>query len=182
MRASVEIHQDFHDPAGLAMTLEVLAWGTAALGDHRRAAVLLGALGALAVELGPTDAGPFAEPHARCEKAIAEVLGADAHRHALAEGASYDTPGRAVAYALGTADGCAHVACDGPAALTGKEREVAACVARGMTRHQICTALGRSPRTVEGHLKSILAKLGFSCPTQIAAWWTANEPAVPWGR
>ncbi|MDX3524218.1 ATP-binding protein [Streptomyces scabiei] len=182
MRASVEIHQDFHDPAGVAMTLEVLAWGTAALGEHRRAAVLLGALGALTVELGPTDAGPFAEPHARCEKAITEALGTDAHHHALAEGASYDTPGRAVAFALGTEVGRARVASDGSAALTGKEREVAACVARGMTRREISTALGRSPRTVEGHLRSILAKLGFSCPTQIAAWWTANEPAARVGK
>ncbi|MCC9710286.1 helix-turn-helix transcriptional regulator [Streptomyces sp. MNU76] len=65
---------------------------------------------------------------------------------------------------------------DGAAALTSKEREVAACVARGMTTREISTALGRSSRTVEGHLKSILAKLGFSCPTRIAAWWTANEP------
>ncbi|KUN29303.1 LuxR family transcriptional regulator [Streptomyces antibioticus] len=178
MRASLEIHQDFHDPAGVAMTLEVLAWGTAALGDHRRAAVLLGALGPLAVELGPTDAGPFAEPHARCEKAISEALGTDAHHEALAEGASYDTPWRAVAFALGTEGGGGRAACGGLDALTGKEREVAGCVARGMTNRQISTALGRSPRTVEGHVKSIMAKLGFSCPTQIAAWWTANEPAV----
>ncbi|WP_282702680.1 LuxR C-terminal-related transcriptional regulator [Streptomyces sp. CC219B] len=178
MRAALEILRDFHDPAGVAMTLEVLAWGTAALGDHRRAAVLLGALGPLAVELGPTDGGPFAEPHARCEKAITEALGPDAHREARAEGASYDTPRRAVAFALDTGR---RPASDGAAALTAKEREIAACVARGMTNREISASLGRSPRTVEGHVKNVLAKLGFSCPTQIAAWWTANEPAARTG-
>ncbi|WP_246562939.1 LuxR C-terminal-related transcriptional regulator [Streptomyces roseirectus] len=171
-RACLEIHQGFHDHAGVAMALEVLAWGTAALGDHPRAARLLGALRPLAWELGPTAAGQFAEPHARCETAILDALGPDAYAEALAEGGRYDTPRRAVALALGAPDtGRA------PVTLTRKEREVAACVARGLTTHQICTALGRSPRTVDGHLNSVLTKLGFIRPSQIAAWWTATDQA-----
>ncbi|MGJ5893780.1 LuxR family transcriptional regulator [Streptomyces sp. V2] len=170
LRTALEIHRDFHDHAGVAMALEVLAWGSAALGEHRRAALLLGALGPLARELGSTCAGHFAEPRARCEEAIVAALGPDGYAEALAEGGRYDTPRRAVGLALGDA-------CAAPA-LTRKEREVAAHVARGLDSRQISVALGRSPRTVEGHLQSVLAKLGFTCPAQVAAWWAANEPAV----
>ncbi|WP_338682375.1 LuxR C-terminal-related transcriptional regulator [Streptomyces acidiscabies] len=170
LRTALEIHRDFHDHAGVAMALEVLAWGSAALGEHRRAALLLGALGPLARELGSTCAGHFAEPRARCEEAIVAELGPDAYAEALAEGGRYDTPRRAVALALGDTPA--------PPALTRKEREVAAHVARGLDSRQISLALGRSPRTVEGHLQSVLTKLGFTCPAQIAAWWSANEPAV----
>ncbi|MFM9442254.1 LuxR C-terminal-related transcriptional regulator [Streptomyces acidiscabies] len=170
LRTALEIHRDFHDHAGVAMALEVLAWGSAALGEHRRAALLLGALGPLARELGSTCAGHFAEPRARCEEAIVAALGPDAYAEALAEGGRYDTPRRAVGLALGDAPA--------PPALTRKEREIAAHVARGLDSRQISLALGRSPRTVEGHLQSVLTKLGFTCPAQIAAWWTANEPAV----
>ncbi|KND28248.1 helix-turn-helix transcriptional regulator [Streptomyces acidiscabies] len=170
LRTALEIHRDFHDHAGVAMALEVLAWGSAALGEHRRAALLLGALGPLARELGSTCAGHFAEPRARCEEAIVAELGPDAYAEALAEGGRYDTPRRAVGLALGDAPA--------PPALTRKEREVAAHVARGLDSRQISLALGRSPRTVEGHLQSVLTKLGFTCPAQIAAWWTANEPVV----
>ncbi|MFI6624316.1 ATP-binding protein [Streptomyces sp. NPDC050528] len=177
MRASLEIHQGFQDPVGVAMALEVLAWGTAALGDHQKAARLLGALRPLARELSPTDGGPFAAPHAQCETAITGALGPDEHLRALAEGSSYDTPGRAVALALGT-EGTHERATGGSGVLTRKEREVAACVALGMSDREISTALGRSLRTVGGHVRSILAKLGFTSRTQIAAWWTANEPAA----
>jgi len=165
MRAALEIHRSFHDPAGIVMALEVLAWGTAALGDHPKAALLLGALDPLARELGPTAGGQFAEPHARCEAAILDALGSDAYAEARARGGRYDTPRRAVDLALG-----------GDVPLTGMEREVAACVAQGMNSHQISVHLGRSPRTVDGHLKNVLAKLGFTSPAQIAAWWTAQAP------
>lgn len=54
--------------------------------------------------------------------------------------------------------------------LTAREREVAALVALGRTNRAIATELVLSERTVEGHVASILSKLGFDTRAQIAAW------------
>ena len=57
---------------------------------------------------------------------------------------------------------------------------MAALVARAMTNRQIAEQLVLSERTVETHVRSILAKLGFSTRTEIATWSlrrTARQPA-----
>jgi DNA-binding NarL/FixJ family response regulator/heme exporter protein D len=54
--------------------------------------------------------------------------------------------------------------------LTGREREVAAMVGQGLSNRAIADALVISERTVESYVSSILAKLGFTARTQIAAW------------
>ena len=54
--------------------------------------------------------------------------------------------------------------------LTGREREVAALVAQGMSNHEIAVTLVLSERTVDTHVGNILSKLGFSSRTQIAIW------------
>ena len=54
--------------------------------------------------------------------------------------------------------------------LTGREREVAALVAQGMSNHDIAVTLVLSERTVDTHVGNILSKLGFSSRTQIATW------------
>ncbi|MFI7301061.1 response regulator [Streptomyces sp. NPDC050121] len=65
-----------------------------------------------------------------------------------------------------------------PSPLTGRGLEIAALVAKGLTNRQIASALGLSPRTVDGHVENILARLGFECRAQIASWWTANHGRV----
>ena len=54
--------------------------------------------------------------------------------------------------------------------LTSREREVATLVAEGRSNHEIAEALVLSERTVEGHVSSILSRLGFDTRSQIAAW------------
>ncbi len=54
--------------------------------------------------------------------------------------------------------------------LTGREREVAALIARGKSNREIADNLVVSERTVETHVGNILFKLGFASRTQIAAW------------
>ena len=179
MGAALEIHRDFNDHAGVVMALEVLAWSTAASGDHERAALLLGALRPLSRELSSSSAGAFAEPHARCAEAIVEALGPAAYDKALAEGGSYDSLPRAIALALGTEESPRQAVADiSPKALSRREREVAALVAEGMSNRQIAAAIGRSPRTVTGHVENILAKLGLVSRTRIGAWWTVNEDSA----
>ncbi|MFN8634745.1 MAG: tetratricopeptide repeat protein [Chloroflexota bacterium] len=60
----------------------------------------------------------------------------------------------------------------GPAAgtLTRREDEVAALTAAGLSNQQIADRLVVSKRTVDAHMASILAKLGFANRAQVAVW------------
>jgi len=54
--------------------------------------------------------------------------------------------------------------------LTGREAQVAALAARGLTNRDIAAQLFVSVRTVEVHVDHVLTKLGFHTRTQLAAW------------
>jgi DNA-binding NarL/FixJ family response regulator len=54
-----------------------------------------------------------------------------------------------------------------PAKLTGRQREIIALAAQGLTNRQICQRLHLSVRTVEGHLHRAAAKVGTSDRVQL---------------
>jgi DNA-binding NarL/FixJ family response regulator len=56
-------------------------------------------------------------------------------------------------------------------ALTPRERQVAACVAAGLTNRQIAARLCLSTATVKDHVHRILVKTGLPNRTAIAAAW-----------
>ena len=58
----------------------------------------------------------------------------------------------------------------GQSQLTPREMEVATFVARGLTNRAIAAELVVAERTVEGHVKRVLDKLGFRSRAQLAAW------------
>ena len=60
--------------------------------------------------------------------------------------------------------------------LTPREREIAELVSAGSTNRAIATQLVLSERTVEGHVRSILAKLQLTNRTELAAW-TLSSPS-----
>jgi predicted ATPase/DNA-binding SARP family transcriptional activator/DNA-binding CsgD family transcriptional regulator len=55
-------------------------------------------------------------------------------------------------------------------ALTRREREIAALVARGLTNRAIATELGIAERTADTHVANILAKLGLHSRADVATW------------
>jgi DNA-binding CsgD family transcriptional regulator len=59
--------------------------------------------------------------------------------------------------------------------LTRREREIAVLVAAGKSNREIAQCLVLGVRTIEGHVSSILDKLGFTSRTEIAVWVVENK-------
>jgi pimeloyl-ACP methyl ester carboxylesterase/DNA-binding CsgD family transcriptional regulator len=60
-------------------------------------------------------------------------------------------------------------------ALTGRQQEVAALVAEGLSNKEIAVQLGINERSAEGHVERIRIRLGFRSRAQIAAWFVATR-------
>jgi non-specific serine/threonine protein kinase len=66
-------------------------------------------------------------------------------------------------------------------ALTPRQRDVAALIALGLTNREIASRLMVAERTAEGHVQSILNRLGFYSRARIAAWAVGCR-LLPGGR
>ncbi len=75
-----------------------------------------------------------------------------------------------VAYALGEPEAPVVQETRETVALTPREREIAELVSQGLSNKEIAARLVISPRTAEGHVEHILAKLNLSSRAQIAVW------------
>jgi DNA-binding CsgD family transcriptional regulator len=62
-----------------------------------------------------------------------------------------------------------------PSALTPRELEIAALIAAGRSNKAIAAELVISPATAARHVANIMAKLGFTSRSQIAAWATGRR-------
>ncbi len=92
-----------------------------------------------------------------------------------AEARRLDMPG-----ALGRADTLTRAVADARRAadpLTSREREVAGLVVQAQSNRAITERLVLSERTVESHVRSILAKLGCTNRTELVARWTREISA-----
>lgn len=176
LEGGIEAARLVADPLVGAACLETLAWIMSDQHQHRRAAVLLGAADAL---VSSTGSAAFVFPdllvhHETCLRAGKKALGARAFEAGRREGAAM-TLRTAAGFALREPDN-ATAASSGPgAALTKRERQVTALVARGLSNKAIAAELVIAQRTAEGHVEHILTKLGFTSRAQIAAW-AAEHP------
>jgi predicted ATPase/DNA-binding CsgD family transcriptional regulator len=173
----------FHDVVGIAQGLEVMAWCSADLGETRRAAVLLGAAGAVWTSSGAVLSARLAPRRVECERRITAELGTETCLLLRREGQTL-TPDDAVAWTWesGSRDGSVTHGPSGtdhpvPAGrgsgkspLTVRENEVAHLVAAGLRNREIAERLVISTRTVDAHVEHILTKLGFNSRAQISSW------------
>ncbi|MDF3311222.1 protein kinase [Rhodococcus sp. T2V] len=171
LKQSLEISRQVHSPRIATSCLEALAWIACELHDEPRAAVLLGAAEGLARAVGSAVVihSNLIVYHQNCEQNARRKLGdkAFAAAHRRGERLGFDA---AIAYALREKPPATAPDTDPSTRLTKRERQVADLIAEGLTNQAIADRLVISPRTVQGHVEHILAKLGFTSRTQVAAW------------
>ena len=184
---SLRLRDGLNDLRRSTVCLEALAWIAASGHQYERAAVLLGAAGALWRSMAVTLDGVehLAYYQRDCCRHTRQALGEQAFQAAYARGS--DLPAEeAFAYALQQAPkqpaaravpaGTALTAPrPGAAPLTAREMQVARLLAGGCTNKEIAARLVIAQRTAEGHVERILAKLGFSSRAEIAAWVAASQ-------
>ena len=169
---SLALSRQVRNPRLVASCLEALAWISAELRDARRAAVLMGAADGLAQTAGSPAIihSDLVVHHEECVRTTRQALGDRAFRAAHREGEQFGFDA-AIAYALHERPPAGSTReTDAPAQLTKRERQVADLIGEGLTNQAIARRLVISPRTAQGHVEHILAKLGFTSRTQVAAW------------
>ncbi|SEK75652.1 ATP-binding protein [Rhodococcus maanshanensis] len=161
-----------NDPIIATWCLEAMGWIAAVEDAPERAAVLLGAATALAkAEGGITVTLPnLLSHHAECKQRARAALGERDFEEARRRGRGMDFR-EAIGYALGERRPAGPAAVEEPVSLTRREMQVAELVAQGLTNRAIAEELVISPRTAQGHVERVLAKLAFTSRTQIAAWY-----------
>ncbi|MFJ6696528.1 ATP-binding protein [Streptomyces sp. NPDC091272] len=174
-RESLRASRELRDVFAATNSLELLAWGSAETGAHRLAAWLLGTCGELWRKIGSPMIGVaiYQDDHSRVAEQVSAALGASEYRLLFAQGAQLSLD-QAVELALAGATRPVNPASPGDRPpsydhLTRREREVATLVSAGLTNREISEHLVISKRTADAHVEHILAKLGFSSRTQIAA-------------
>jgi len=176
---ALRIQRAFRDTVGLALTLECLAWSSAAIGEGERAATLRGGTENAWHTIGATDILMHGR-RTRDILAARSKFGEGAYEAARQRGRGRSIE-ELVAYALREAESGARAVDKGLEQLTPREREVAELVAQGMSNKAIAAKLVISLRTAEGHVERILAKQGFRTRTQMARWFTELQAAAPNG-
>ncbi|MCV7229209.1 ATP-binding protein [Mycolicibacterium komossense] len=176
LNTALRLKRPLDDHLGIAECLEGIAWVTATSGELRRAAVLQGAADSLWHGMGMS-AGTVPGFHRHREESVklAQRMGKRPFEAACREGRTMSLD-ESIAFALRES---APSGCAGDAAKpTKREREIAQLVALGRSNQDIADELVLSRRTVEAHVQHLLAKLGFSSRSQVAAWIAYQNAAA----
>lgn len=170
------------DKVAIAMSLEALAWICAVQQDYDRAVPLLGGADQLwqMVSMQGSLTPGIRDLRALGESQLRAATGDAAFEAAFARGLAM-APHEVVEFALAI-DGptaVAEPATAGP--LSRRESEVAALIADGLSNRDIAERLFLSERTAQGHVQSILRKLGFNSRSQVAVWFIKQERSTTAG-
>ncbi len=169
------------DRNGLAIVLETLAWMAAELGQHERAAHLLGAAERVRQETSQTLIELFRTQHQRSESIAVQGLGVKSFEAAFARGRAM-TISDGVAFAVEGKQPpkpAPPAETEPQAALTRRQLEIARLIADDLTNKQIAARLFLSERTVETHVTNMLNRLGLNSRIQISRWVKGpNEPGM----
>lgn len=180
LEQSLELARQVRMPRVVIYCLESLAWITCDRGNAHRAAVLMGSAEGLAISIGSAAVihSDLLVYHHKCNQEAHRKLGDDAFSVAYQKGRHLDFD-VAIAYSLHEQPARASAsATDISTRLTKRERQIADQIAEGLTNRAIADKLVISIRTVQGHVDHILAKLGFTSRTQVAAWVARRTPEV----
>ncbi|WP_420752484.1 ATP-binding protein, partial [Rhodococcus sp. O3] len=172
LEESLNLARQVRYPRVVTSCLEALAWITGGLGDFNRAAVLMGAAEGMARSIGSAAVihSNLLAYHRESEQKARQRLGREAFAAAFGRGEQLGFDA-AIAYALHEQPPAAPTRdTDTSVRLTKRERQVADLIGEGLTNQAIARRLVISPRTAQGHVEHILAKLGFTSRAQVAAW------------
>ncbi|WP_407107565.1 protein kinase domain-containing protein [Rhodococcus aetherivorans] len=172
LEQALRLTRTVNDPFIASACLEALAGIAGDDQDARRAAVLMGAADEVRRSVGgvAVRTPPLLTRRAECERTVRRVLGERAFTAAYRKGSALGLDA-AVSYAVGEHQRAVGSLAPGSSAgLTKREQQVAELVAEGLTNKAIAARLVISERTVHAHVEHVLAKLGFTSRTQIAAW------------
>jgi non-specific serine/threonine protein kinase len=164
----------------MVTSLEGLAWLTGSAGQREQAAMLLGAVAALAAELGVIPVYPYWDRHhAACEQELRADMGEARFRDCWERGHAMSRE-QVVAVALQGAPPTDRHALTAAAAgdtgeLSDRELEVARLVASGLSNREIAAELFVSVATVKTHVSHILSKLGLASRVEVARWIAAQQ-------
>jgi predicted ATPase/DNA-binding CsgD family transcriptional regulator len=182
-RAGLEIKLGLDDQLSTAVGLEALAWGVGALGQHKRAAQLLGTAEVLWDSIGSSLATVLPNLAGEHDKAVAAAraaLGDQGYEAAFRRGKQMP-----LAQVLDDAEHTrsstrsAQPDAGGAGSLTSREKEVAGLLAQGLSNKAIAQSLVIAQRTAEGHVANILVKLGLTSRSQVAAWVAEQRGTDP---
>ncbi|HSS92429.1 MAG TPA: LuxR C-terminal-related transcriptional regulator [Candidatus Dormibacteraeota bacterium] len=169
---SLKIGQQIDDRIAQYYLLDAFGFIAAHSGQPRVAAQLLGAAETIRTGAGASVIPTIAQLIAQAEELATKAIGASRFATELQAGRLMGRSA-AIATALGESRHAPAAAVFDDAhtmQLARRELEVARLVAEGLSNKQIGARLFISERTVDGHIRNILNKLGVNSRAQIAAW------------
>ena len=167
-RSGLEIKLGLDDQLGTAVGLDALAWGVGALGQHKRAAHLLGMADVLWESTGTSIATLMPELVGEHDKSVAAAraaLGDQGYAAALRRGRQMP-----LAQALDDAEHTrrstrsGQVNAGGAGSLTSREEEIAGLLAQGLSNKAIAKSLVIAQRTAETHVGERIGQTGAHLP------------------
>ena len=174
---ALRIADQLDDRVAQYALLDGLGCVAASTGQARLAARLIGAAETLRTSTGASVIAILVPLLAVAETSAVASMGA-AKFEAEVNAGKASRRDATIRLALGQPAHLGEAAGDGEATsapLGKREADVARLVADGLSNKRIGARLFISERTVDGHVRSILNKLGFNSRAQIAAWMTSGR-------